>query len=65
MFKFVNDQAEEIEQIEGQISDIQQEIDNLRDASSDMSHMDMQRRKDIKNMEQKLRQLETETEKFA
>jgi len=50
-FKFVNQQSDEIEVLEGQIQGIQGEIDMLRDAS-DMHQLDVQRRKDIKAMDQ-------------
>jgi hypothetical protein len=50
VFKFVNEQASEIETIEAQIQEMQDEIDRLRDAS-DLPKSDIQRRKDIKAME--------------
>ena len=62
-FKFVNQQSDEIEVLEGQIQAIQGEIDMLRDAS-DMNQLDVQRRKDIKAMDQQLRKVEGDTEKY-
>lgn len=49
--------------LEGQIQAIQGEIDMLRDAS-DMNQLDVQRRKDIKAMDQQLRKVEADTEKY-
>ena len=63
MFKFVNQQSEDIEALESQISSFQSEIDLMRDAS-ETHQLDVQRRKDIKAMEQQLRKVEAETEKF-
>ena len=64
LFKFINDQAEDIDRMESQISTITQEIERLRDAT-DLTNQDIQRRRDIKQMEVKLRQLESEAERFT
>ena len=55
LFKFINDQAEDIDRMESQISTITQEIERLRDAT-DLTNQDIQRRRDIKQMEVKLRE---------
>jgi hypothetical protein len=57
MFKFINDQSEEIESLDRRITETQQEIDRLRDVSEGgaASTQDVQRRRDIKHMEIKLR----------
>lgn len=54
MFRFVNDQSQDIENLENKIGDIQGEIESIRD-SSDLTKSDIQKRKDIKAMEEKLR----------
>ena len=64
MFKFINDQSEEIDTLEKKIDGIQQEVDRLRDAS-ELTNQDIQRRRDIKQMETKLRQIESEAEQFS
>ena len=50
--------------MEHQIESITGEIERLRDAT-DLSNQDIQRRRDIKQMEVRLRQLESEAERFT
>ena len=63
LYTFVNGQSDDIENLETQIGQIQGEIDHLRDMS-ELNQGDVQRRKDIKEMEKQLRKVENDTEKY-